>query len=270
MLDPARVPTDQLHPHPRHAQVEHPGVGGVGQPQPHHLPRPSLQPQVGVPTGQEHVAEAAHGRIAGLSGAEGGHLAVLEQQVVHRQDHVPVHRRPIVRLGRDDQDVAVQAKLLGVVLPDMGVIPVQPRIGELNAVGEVPTYRDRRLGLVRHPVVAVLQPQPVPVHGGVQVPLVDDVDDDLAALLDLEGGAGDGAVVAQHSHPGVAQPLGHRRKVQVEGVAVGQLQQLGPASLGEPGRVGGERLGGQWVGPGVVLHAHPPGRLTSKASADQT
>ena len=36
--------------------------------------------------------------------------------------------------------------------------------------------------------------------------------------------------------------------------------------LGQPGRVGGERLGGQWVGLGVVVHAYPPGRPTSKAS----
>ena len=42
--------------------------------------------------------------------------------------------------------------------------------------------RDRRLGLVRDAVVLVLQPQPVPVHGGVQVAVVGDVDDDLRAL----------------------------------------------------------------------------------------
>jgi hypothetical protein len=30
----------------------------------------------------------------------------------------------------------------------------------------------------------------MPVHGGGQVPLVGDVDDDLAALGDLEGGPG--------------------------------------------------------------------------------
>jgi hypothetical protein len=80
----------------------------------------------------------------------------------------------------------------------------------------------------------------------------------------------DGAVVAQHPHGTVAQPLGHWPDVELQGVAGGQLQQLGPASLGQPGRVGGERLGAQWVGLGVVVHAHPPGRPTSKASGRGT
>ena len=39
-----------------------------------------------------------------------------------------------------------------------------------------------------------------------------------------------------------------------------------PPGLGESGGVGRERLGGQWVGLSVVLHAHPPGRPASKAS----
>ena len=72
--------------------------------------------------------------------------------------------------------------LLGVVLPDVRVVPVQAWVGELDAVGELPTDRDRRLGLVRHAVVVVLQPQPVPVHGRVKVAVVGDVDDDLRAL----------------------------------------------------------------------------------------
>ncbi len=46
------------------------------------------------------------------------------------------------------------------------------------------------------PVVAVVQPQPMPVHGGLQIPVVLNLDDELRALLDLEGGAGDAAVQA--------------------------------------------------------------------------
>jgi hypothetical protein len=62
------------------------------------------------------------------------------------------------------------------------------------------------------------------MDGGVQVPVVRDVDDDLRALLDLEGGAGDGAVVAKHPHGGVAQPLGHRPDLEVQAIDVAQLQ----------------------------------------------
>ena len=103
---------------------------------------------------------------------------------------------------------------------------------------------------MRDPVVLVLQLQSVPVHGGVKVTLVGDVDDDLRALLDLEGGAGNRAVVAQHPHGAVAQALGHRPDPQIQGVTAGQFQQLGPASIGEPGRVGGNDSvagGSDWV-----------------------
>ena len=127
VLDPAAVPADQLHPRPGHGQVEHPGVGGVGQPQPHHLPHPRLQAEIRVAAGQEDVAEAAHGRIAGLGRAERGDPALLHQQVIDGEDEIAVGRRPVVGLGGDDQDVAVQAQLLGVVLPDVGVVPVQAR-----------------------------------------------------------------------------------------------------------------------------------------------
>ena len=53
------------------------------------------------------------------------------------------------------------------------------------------------LRLVRA-VVAVLDADPVPVHCGVEVALVDDVDDDLGALAHLERRARDGAVVGEH------------------------------------------------------------------------
>jgi hypothetical protein len=70
------------------------------------------------------------------------------------------------------------------------------------------------LGLVGDAVVAVLQPQPVPVDGRVKVTVVLNVDHDLGALGDHEGGAGDGAVVAQHPYGGVAERLRHRTDTQ--------------------------------------------------------
>jgi hypothetical protein len=179
VLDAAAVAADQLQSRPGHGHVEHPAVGGVGQPQPHHLPRPGRQAQICVATGQEDVAVAAHGRVAGLDWAEGRHLAVLQQQVVQGQHDLAVGRRPVAGVGRDDQDVAVQAELLGVVLPDVGVVPVQAGVGELDAIGEAAADRDGRLGLVGDTVVAVLQPQPVPVDGRVQVAPVLDLHDDL-------------------------------------------------------------------------------------------
>ena len=164
----------------------------------------------------------------------GGDLAVFEQHVVQGQDDVAVGRRPVVRFGGLDEDVAVEAHLLGVVLADVRVVPVQARVGELDAVGEAAPDRDRLLGLVRYTVVLVLQPQPVPVHGGVQVAVVGDMDDDLGALPDVQRGAGDRAVVAEHPHGAVAKPFGHRTDPQLQHVAVVEL---------EHGRAGSPRAG---------------------------
>ena len=214
MLDPTAVTADQLHPRAGQGDVEDAGVGGVGQPQPHDLACPEGKTKVGVAGDQQPVAEAAHGRVAGLGGAERCDLAVLDENVVQSQDQVAVGRRPVVGVGGDDKDVAVQAEFLGVVLPDVRVVPVQAWVRELEAVAELPTHRDRRLGLVGDAVVAVLQPQPVPVDGRVKVTVVLNVDHDLGALSHLEGGAGDGAVVAQHPHGGVAERLGHRADAQ--------------------------------------------------------
>ena len=86
--------------------------------------------------------------IAGLGRAERSDLAVGDQQVVEREDQVAVGGRPVAGVGGGDQDVAVQAQLLGVVLADVGVVPVQAGIGELDPVGEAATHRDRGLGLV--------------------------------------------------------------------------------------------------------------------------
>ena len=86
VLNPTAVPADQLHPRARQGDVEDAGVGGVGQPQPHDLARREGKTQVGVAGDQQPVAEAAHGRVARLSGAEGGDLAILDQNVVQSQD----------------------------------------------------------------------------------------------------------------------------------------------------------------------------------------
>ena len=128
---------------------------------------------------QQHVAEPAHRRIGRFGGTERGDLAVLQQQVIQGQQHVPVGRRPVAGVRWDDQDVAVQAHLLGVVLPDVRVVPVQARVGEADPVGELAADRDRCLGFVGDAVVLVFQAQPVPVHGRLQIALVDDVDDYL-------------------------------------------------------------------------------------------
>src|SRR6266567_3856470 len=58
-------------------------------------------------------------------------------------------------------------------------VPVEPGVRELELVGEGPADRDRLLGLVRDPVVAVVQPQPMPVHGRLDIPVVGYLHGDL-------------------------------------------------------------------------------------------
>ena len=89
--------------------------------------------------------------------AEWGHLAVLEQDVVEGQDHLAMRRRPVVGVRGLDQDVAVEPQLLAVVLADVRVIPVEPRIGERHPRGEPLAHQHGVLGLMGS-VVAVLEP----------------------------------------------------------------------------------------------------------------
>ena len=93
------------------------------------------------PVDQHHVAEPAHGRVRRPVHAERRDGAVLEQDVVHDEREVPVSRRPVVRLPRLDDDVAVQPHLLGVVLAHVRVVPVHAGVGEAQPVGEVPPGR---------------------------------------------------------------------------------------------------------------------------------
>ena len=118
-------------------------------------------------------------------------------------------------------------------------------IGKRDPVREAAADRDRRLRLVRA-VVAVLQTQPVPVHGRLQVALVDDVHDELRAFAHAQRRAGDRPVVGDHSHGVVADALRDGRDPELEGVAVGELHHLGRHRLRQPrgvGREGGGRRG---------------------------
>ena len=174
----AAVAADELHTRAGQRDVEDTRVGGVGQVEADDLATLRAQREVGLAADEHDVAEAAHRRVGRLGAAEGRDLPVLDQDVVERQQQLAVCRRPVVRGGGDDEDVAVETQLLAVVLADVRVVPVDARVGELDPVGEGPADGDWLLRLVRA-VVAVVEPEPVPVHRRLQVALVDDVDDEL-------------------------------------------------------------------------------------------
>src|SRR5437867_62093 len=70
----------------------------------------------GLAGDEHHVAAAAHRDVRRLRLPKGGDLPILDQDVVERQQKLPVRRRPVAGLTRDDEDVPVEAHLLAVVL----------------------------------------------------------------------------------------------------------------------------------------------------------
>ena len=209
-LDTAAVAADELQPRPRQRDVEDARVGGVREVEANDLALLHGERRFRLAADEQDVAVAAHRRERRLLAIERRDLPVLDQDVVERQQQLAVGGRPVVGLSRDDEDVAVLAELLAVVLADVRVVPVDARVGERDAVGEAAADRDRRLRLVGA-VVAVLEPQTVPVHRRLEVALVDDVDDELRALADAERRAGYRSVVGDHAHGVAADALGHRR-----------------------------------------------------------
>ena len=161
-------------------------------------------------------------------------MPVLDEQVVQGEGQLPVDGRPVRRVGGLDHDRAVQPHLQPEVLADVRVVPVEPGVGELELVGERPADRDRLLGLVRDPVVAVLQPQPVPVHGRLDIAVVAHLHGDLRPLIDVQGRAGDRPVVGEHAQLGAVEALAHRADAQVETVPVVEPDHVGPDTSGSP------------------------------------
>ena len=239
MLVVAGIGADQLHLRARQRHVEHARVRGVGEVEAHDLTALGLERQVRLAGDKHHVAEAAHRDVCRLQFPEGGDLSVLDQDVVEGKEQLAVGGRPIVGLAWADEDVSVEAHLLAVVLADMRVVPVGAGVGHVHLVGEGLVDRDRRLRVVRS-VVTVLEAKAVPVHGRVEVSVVGHVDGDHRALRDLQSRAGDGAVVGEHAHGGIANPLLDGHDLELEFVAIGELDQLRPACLGQPLRLARE------------------------------
>ena len=169
---------------------------------------------------QEDVSEPAH-RGEGRSGAtERGDRSVFEEEVVERDGKLAIDGGPIVRVGGLHDDRPVHSHLLAVVLAKMGVVPVEAGIGERDPIGERLSDLDRRLGVDGHAVVAVVEPQPVPVNGRRDVAVVGHVDEDLGALVDMQRRPWDRAVVGDHPHGRSGNVFHDGRDLQGESVAV--------------------------------------------------
>jgi hypothetical protein len=87
----------------------------------------------------------------------------------------------MLRVRWQHHDVPVKAKLLAVVLSDVRVVPVDARVREPKLVGELTPDGDRALGLVGA-IESIVEAEPVPVHGRLEVAVVADTHDQLASL----------------------------------------------------------------------------------------
>ena len=236
VLDVPTVTAHQLHARARHRDLERARVRSVGQVEANDLSQPCAQRQVGLSVDEHDLAEPAHGHMGRLRAAEGSHLPVLEQEIVDGEGELAIDGRPVVGVCRLYQHGAVETHLLAVVLPDVRVVPVDAGIGERDARGVALARTDRRLSLVRA-VVAVVEPQAVPVDRGLHVALVFDLDGDLRAFGDPQHRAGNRAVVGEHPHDVIADPLGNGGDPKRVLVAVRQLHLLGHACLRQAGDI---------------------------------
>jgi hypothetical protein len=103
----------------------------------------------------------------------------------------------------------------------MRVVPVNAWVRKRQPVRECAADRNRGLRRERA-VVAVVEPQAVPMHRRLQVALVDDIDQECGPLLHTKSWARDGSVVGQHSDRCIADCLLYRLDAKIELGAVGQ------------------------------------------------
>ena len=167
-----------------------------------------------------------------------------------------MRRRPVVLVGWDDDDVAVQAHLLAVVLTDVRVVPVDTGVGKFQAVAERAADRHRRLSLVGA-VVAIVQAKPVPVHGRFEVAVVFDVDDQLRPLADTQCRSGNRTAVGEHPHLLVADLLGDGADAKLGRVAVCKVDDPRRGCLREPLGAGRESVAVLGVAV-MMLHSLDP------------
>ena len=129
----------------------------------------------------------------------------------------------------------------------------------MHLVGERVTNGDRRLG-VMCPVVPVLEPQAVPVHGCLEVALVRDMDSHGRTFGNLERRPGNRAVVGEHSHVCVTDSLDDRPDVKFGRVAIGELDDTG----------GNRTRQVRWFGSGSRCAGTRPSSVLARSSKSRS
>ena len=154
---------------------------------------------------------------------------------------LPIDVWPVRGIGRLDDDRAVQTHLQTEVLSDMRVVPVEARVRELHLVGERLPDLDRCLGVMRNPVVSVLQTQAMPMNRCRDIAFVGHIDGDLAALVDVKDRTRDRSVVCEHPQIGFFYLFAYWTDVELEAVTVLQPDEFRTPNLCQSFGLVGER-----------------------------
>ena len=213
VFERARVGGHDLHPGSRKREVQRPRVRGIGQIKAHHLAAPHRHPVARLAVHQKQVAEAAHQRVRGGFFSERNDGRVRHEQIVEHQ-HCFSIRWTVFRLHHD---VAVQAELLLDVFAHVRVIPVDPRVGKLDVVGEFATHRS-------HAIERVVETNAVPMDaGGIGQPITE-AHDHFRASRCLDQRSGILAVVAVHGVRVSVQRAAHETSFEADRVTVHEVK----------------------------------------------
>src|SRR5207302_9250784 len=104
--------------------------------------------------------------------------------------------------------------------------------------------------LYRDTVIAGVQPQPMPVHVRLDIPVVGYLHGDLRPLTDVQDRAGDRPVVGEHAQLGAVEALSRRADVQVKSVTVVEPGHARARHLRQSRGLGGEQVLRVWDGHG--------------------
>jgi hypothetical protein len=125
---------------------------------------------------------------------KGRYRSTLEQEIVERDRELAVYGWPVVLVRGNNDDGAVETHLLAIVLANVRVVPIHARIREREAVREGAVHGNGLL-CCHGAVIPVVEAQPMPVHGRLEIAAIGGVDDERRSLLNPEGGSRNRAVV---------------------------------------------------------------------------